>query len=128
MGIPFLLDYLVQGKSEIGRYLLDKNINFLGDVFTPDILLLLSWLSYIFLISYVFKAFKNLKIEGFKMMILVVYNLFLQIDRKSVEESYYFWIVSIILIFIIETIAVKYAPENRNVIDITPEEEKEDSR
>ncbi|MGL4253376.1 MAG: hypothetical protein ACRCU6_01095 [Fusobacteriaceae bacterium] len=128
MGIPFLLDYLVQGKSEIGRYLLDTNINFLGDVFTPDILLLLSWLSYIFLISYVFKAFKNLKIEGFKMMILVVYNLFLQIDRKSVEESYYFWIVSIILIFIIETIAVKYAPENRNVIDITPEEEKEDSR
>lgn len=128
MGIPFLLDYLVQGKSEIGRYLLDTNINFLGDVFTPDILLLLSWLSYIFLISYVFKAFKNLKIEGFKMMILVAYNLFLQIDRKSVEESYYFWIVSIILIFIIETIAVKYAPENRNVIDITPEEEKEDSR
>ena len=128
MGIPFLLDYLVQGKSEIGRYLLDTDINFLGDVFTPDILLLLSWLSYIFLISYVFKAFKNLKIEGFKMMILVVYNLFLQIDRKSVEESYYFWIVSIILIFIIETIAVKYAPENRNVIDITPEEEKEDSR
>lgn len=124
MVTPFLADFLVQGKSQMGRYLLEINSNFLGKIFTGNILLLLSWISYALLISYVFKAFKKLKIEGFKMLILVMYNLFLQVNPKSMEKSYYIWVVSIISMFIIEIIAVKYAPENKNVIDTTPEEEK----
>ncbi|MGL6098600.1 MAG: hypothetical protein ACRC0G_03130, partial [Fusobacteriaceae bacterium] len=84
--------------------------------------------SYILLLSYIFRVFKNLKIEGFKMLLLVVYNIFIQIDIKSMRKSYYFWIVSIIVIFIIEIFAERHSPENRDIIDITPEEEKEENR
>ncbi|MGL5963096.1 MAG: hypothetical protein ACRCZ9_00965 [Fusobacteriaceae bacterium] len=128
MLIPFLLDYLVGGDSQIGRYLQNINIYFLGDFFTKNMILLFSWGSYILLLSYIFRVFKNLKIEGFKMLLLVVYNIFIQIDIKSMRKSYYFWIVSIIVIFILEIFAERYAPENRDIIDITPEEEKGKNR
>lgn len=124
MGIPFITDYLVQTESVVGRYLLEINLKVLERIFTTNVLLILSWISYGLLVAYVFKAFKSLKIEGLKMLILVMYNIFLQVDLKSVRESYYFWIVSIIVIFILEIIAQKYAPENRSVIDTTPEEER----
>ncbi|MGL6098400.1 MAG: hypothetical protein ACRC0G_02120, partial [Fusobacteriaceae bacterium] len=90
MLIPFLLDYLVGGDSQIGRYLQNINIYFLGDFFTKNMILLFSWGSYILLLSYIFRVFKNLKIEGFKMLLLVVYNIFIQIDIKSMRKSYYF--------------------------------------
>ncbi|MGL4981153.1 MAG: hypothetical protein ACRC40_04435 [Fusobacteriaceae bacterium] len=128
MLIPFLLDYLVGGDSQIGRYLQNINIHFLGEFFTKNMILLFSWGSYVLLLSYIFKVFKILKIEGFKMLLLVVYNIFIQIDIKSMRKSYYFWIVSIIVIFILEIVAERYAPENRDIIDITPEEEKEENR
>ncbi|MGL5100851.1 MAG: hypothetical protein ACRC6B_12620 [Fusobacteriaceae bacterium] len=119
------MDYLVQETSGLGIYLSNINNNLLGNIFTQNVLLVISWLSYFLLIFYVFKAFKTLKIEGFKMVTLVIYNLFLQIEKKTMEKSYYFWIISIVFIFVIENIAVKYAPENIDVIDTTPEEEKE---
>lgn len=58
------------------------------------------------------------------MLVLVIFNLFLQVEIKAVEDSYYFWIVSILSIFILEIVAGHYTPENKNVIDTTPEEER----
>lgn len=124
MIIPFLGDYLVQGESYIGNLLRNINSNFLGLIFTSNILLTLSWISYGLLLAYVFRALKNLKIEGLKMLVLVIFNLFLQVEIKAVEDSYYFWIVSILSIFILEIVAGHYTPENKNVIDTTPEEER----
>lgn len=122
MLFPFLLDFLAESSEGFSKFVTEINSSLLEKIFTPDILLTISWISYGLIAWYIFKAFKNLRIEGLKFVILVIYNLFIQLDLPAVQGTYYFWIIAIIAIYIIELFASKHAPENRDVIDTSDRE------
>lgn len=123
MLFPFLLDFLAESSEGFSKFVTEINSSLLEKIFTPDTLLVISWISYGLIAWYIFKAFKNLRIEGLKFVILVIYNLFIQLDLPAVQGTYYFWIIGIIAIYIIELFAYRYAPENRDVIDTSDSEE-----
>lgn len=123
MLFPLIMDLMIEGDNSSSNFVTEFNTAVLEKIFTQNVLLGISWISYAFIIWYVFKSFKNLRVEGLKFIILVIYNLFINLDLPAVQGTYYFWIIAIISIFILELFASRYAPINKNIIDTSEGEE-----